>query len=112
MLYRARGQCKPRYGADTGQGFSSKPERCDRFQIIKAGYFTGGMAAQCQRKVAFSNATSVITDPDQFYTTLLNLNLNAVCTSVECVFNQFFDNRCRALNHLADSNLVCQPRRE
>ena len=67
------------------------------------------MPAQGQRQVRLFNTGAVVTHPDKFCPTLLDLHIDARGPGIQGIFNQLFNNRSRTFYHLPGSNLVGKP---
>ncbi|MCY1549519.1 hypothetical protein D9M68_856890 [compost metagenome] len=68
------------------------------------------MPGQRQRQIVRSDATTVVTHPQQLDPTLLDIHLDAPGARVQAVLEQFLDHRSRPLDHLARGDLVGQAR--
>ena len=111
-VFCTRRQSQSRYRTDRRQRLAAKTHGHNRFQIVEGDDLAGCMAAQCQRQVVLANATAIVTHAQQLYTALLGINVNAVGTGIQGVFDQFLDDVGRTLDHLASSNLVSEARRQ
>ena len=103
-----RGQRKAADRGDGRQRFAAEAQRGDGFQIIQRGDLAGGMTRHRQRQLFRRNAAAIVADADQPHAALFQIDIHAGGAGIEGVFDQFLDDRCRALDHLAGSDLVDQ----
>ena len=66
------------------------------------------MALKGDDGIIARHALAVIYDADQSLTARFNFNIDFSGSRVESIFQQFFDDRCRALDNLARSNFVSE----
>ena len=102
------GQCQPRHRRNGRQGLTAKSQRVHRFEVFNAVDLAGRMTRQSQRQIVAINASAVIANSDQPRAAGLHVNLDPGGSSIQAVFDRLFDNRGRALNHLARGNLIRQ----
>ena len=105
-------QGQARHGADRRQGLTAEPEAHDLLEVFQVANLAGGVTGQGQRQVIGRNAAAVVAHPQQLDAALLDVDINALGTGVEAVFQQLLDHRSRALDHLTGGNLVRQSRAE
>ena len=106
------GQRQPRHRGGAGQGFATKPEAGNAFQIAGGADLAGGVAADRQRQVARMNAVPVIGHANPLHAPLLDAHLNAPGARVQAVFHQFLDDGGGAFDHLAGGDLIGHRRRQ
>jgi hypothetical protein len=58
------------------------------------------------RQLVSSDAPAIVTHPYQSNAAALDIDLNAVRTGIQAVFDEFLDDRSRPLDHLACGDLV------
>ena len=91
--------------SDAGQGFTTKAQTGDPFQVIEAGDLAGGVPRQRQLQIIRRDAVAVVGQTDQLDTALLQIQANLAAAGIETVFQQFLDDGGRALDHLAGGDL-------
>ncbi len=96
------------HGADAGQRLAAKTETAYLLQIAQTVYLAGGVTAQGQREIVLADAATVIAHAHQAYAALLHFDFDLARARVQAVFQQFLDDRGRALNHLAGGDLAYQ----
>lgn len=64
------------------------------------------MASHCQRHILWVDTITIIADLNQPKPTLFNINADMGGVGIDGVFDQFFDNGCRACDHLASGDLI------
>ncbi len=110
-MSRIRGFAGHRHSCDRAnrrKGFTAKAVGGDSDQVVLAGNFAGGMSLYGQFQLAGGNATAVIAHPNGTNTTVIERHMNLRRSSVDRVLHEFFDDRCRALDHLAGGDLADQ----
>jgi hypothetical protein len=105
---RLAGQRQMRDRGDRRQRLAAKPERGDCLQIFQASDLAGGVARQRKRQFFPGDALAVVGDTDAADAALDQLHGDIPCAGIEAVFQQFFQGRCRALDHLSSGNLADQ----
>ena len=108
----AGGQGQPRHRSDAGQRLAAETQADHLLEILEAGDLAGGVAGQRQRQLRGSNAAAVVAHPDQPHPTLLHFDGDASRSGIQAVFQQFLDDRRRALDHFAGGDLADQLRRQ
>jgi hypothetical protein len=91
---------------DARQRFAAKAERRDGREFFGASQFARVVARNRAAQVVTLDAATVVLDADRLQTALAQIDDNAVRASIEAVFNEFLDDRCRTLDHLTGGNLV------
>ena len=66
------------------------------------------MSLDRQHQVGLVHAMSVVLDADQALSARCRGDRDALCSSIECIFDQFLDDAGRPLDDLAGGNLVDQ----
>ena len=64
------------------------------------------MSLEGQTGICVGHSNTIVNNLDEGSSGIFEYNLYVVGLSINGIFNQFFDDRGRALNHLASSNLV------
>lgn len=64
------------------------------------------MRTQREHQIVRVYATTVVTDANQCHAPLLDLDFDPRRARIQTVLQQLFDDRCRALDHLAGGDLV------
>ena len=111
LIRRARRQRQTRHRAYTGQRLTAKAQAADGFKIFQRSDLGGGMTTQGQRQIRLIDAATVIAQADQLDATLLGIQLDAIRSRVQAVFQQLLDHGSGPFNNLAGRNLVSQLRR-
>lgn len=106
----ARGQGQTGHRTDRSQRLAPKAQAHHPLKVFEVADLAGSVSRQRQRQVVTGNTAAVITHPQQLDPGLLDVNINALGTRVEAVFQQLFNHRGRAFNHFTRGNLVSQPR--
>ena len=70
------------------------------------------MSRQRQRDFVFVNTFAVIPNANQFLSTRDHIDLHCLCTRVQTVLDELFDDRRRAFDDLASGDLIDQVIRE
>jgi len=104
----APGRCDRRLGDGRyrGQRFAAKAERDEHREVVCARDFAGAMARQGERQLVGRDAVAVVANQDPPDTAVVELDVDAAGTGVECVFDEFLDDRGRAFNDFTGRNLV------
>ena len=92
---------------NAGQRLSAKAEGADAVKILFLQNFAGGMTHKGCGDILALNAAAVVLHRNLRNTAAPDLNRNASCTCVYCVFHQFLDHRGGAFYHLAGGNQLC-----
>ena len=66
------------------------------------------MSRQCETKLVFIDAASIITYANELLPTGYDIYVHAQRAGIQAVLDQFLDDRCGPLHHLAGSDLVNQ----
>jgi len=107
-----RSQGQTSNGADGSQRLTAKAQAHHPFKVFEVTNLAGGVTRQRQRQVVAGNTAAIVTHPQQLDPGLLDVHVDTLGAGVQAVFQQLFNHRCRALNHLARGNLVGQARAE
>ena len=59
------------------------------------------MTLHGQKKVVLTHAATIIDNGDARFSAMLDFDIDTRCASINCIFNYFFDNGSRPLNHFA-----------
>jgi hypothetical protein len=93
-------------GGDTAQRLPPKAQGTHIEQVVKAGYFAGGVAGKGQRQLLACYARAVVGDTYGRQPAVAQLDRNAGRTCVDGVFGQLLDHGKGTLHHLAGGNFV------
>ena len=96
---------KARDSGDACERLATKTERMDPQQITLTRELACGMPEDAQGKVIERHPFAVIPDEDLTLATVLDVDDDTLTFCVDCVLDQFLDNRCGALDHLSGGDL-------
>ncbi len=91
---------------DGRQGFAPKSERCDGQQVLYVAEFAGGVSLESEQRVVAQHAAAVVRDPDQMAAAGFDIDFELGCAGVQRIFDQFFDDGSRTLDHFSGCDLV------
>ncbi len=109
---RARQQGKARDRRDTGERLAAKTKCGDVLQIGERRNFARRMGFDREADILGRHADTVIGDANEVATTLPNLDPHGERTRIQCVLDEFLDDRCRTFNDLARRDLTDEFGRE
>jgi hypothetical protein len=88
------------------QRFAAKPKSVNRGEIVGAVNLARRVPIEREARVVRAHAVAVILDAHEPLSPHLDVDLNAPRARVDGVFDQFFDDRCRALDDLTCGDLI------
>src|SRR6266511_3872319 len=91
LVGRARDHLDIRYGGDTGQCLTAKPQRRQRLQVVNVPDLTGREALQRQRGLLGMHAAAVIRHLDETPSPVDQLDVNTRTASIEGIVDEFLD---------------------
>ena len=100
------------YSADTGQSLAAKAHGGDAEQVVIAGEFAGGVLGERQSQFLGGDAAAIVGDADEVPAAFGDFDGDVGRAGVDGVFDEFFDDRGRALDHLAGGDAINQRRRK
>src|SRR5215470_17015230 len=89
------------HSSDTCQRLTSEAKRTDMFQVINPGYLTRRMPGKRQLQLIARDTRAIIRHTDKLQTAVHQINPNLFSSSINAVFDQFFDNGRGSLNHFS-----------
>ena len=95
-----------RDGGNRGQRLAAEPHGGEREQVIGAANLGGAVPLEGQARVGVGHAHAIVNNLYQCPSGILEDNLDVVGTGINGVLHQLLDDRGRALDYLASSNLV------
>ena len=97
-----------RHRCDRGKRLTSETECADTGKVSQTSDLLRRMSLKAKDRVVAGHALAVITYRDKPTAAEFDIDLNASCSGVDRIFDQFFDDGCRTLNDLARGDLICQ----
>ena len=106
-----RRNIQPRNRANRWQSLTTKPERRNVGEVaVRQFRCRVTINGKCQ--IVWRHTLTIINDANETTPTFLQSNLNALCASIQCVFDKLFDGGSWTFHHLARRNAVNQNRIE
>ena len=112
ILRSAGIQLDMRHGGDRRQCLSAKAHRLDGFQAVFVVQFGGCVPQKGNPRVLRSHAAAVVGNADHGRAAVADLHRHMLRSGIKGILHQFFDDRCRALDHLAGCDQVGDMRRQ
>ena len=103
---RAGAEHEMRDGGDARQGFSAETERADAVEVRRDADLAGGVAMHGESCILGRHALAVVLDTNQCPPALLDGHGDSACACIECILDEFLDNRSGPLDHLTGRDLV------
>ena len=96
----------PRNARNAREGFAAKPHCGQGQKVVRRAKLGRGVALETQRGILWPHALPIILNGDAVASGILEFHRHTVRPSVQGVFHQFLDHRCRALDDFAGGDLV------
>jgi hypothetical protein len=107
---RAGQQLHPRHRRNAGQGLASEAKGPHRFDITRRVDLTRGEAFKGQRHILGRDPRPIVGDTDQLAASVLYVDADVLCPSIEGILKQFFHHTRWALNDLPGGDLLLEVR--
>src|SRR5438128_5657005 len=104
LIGRACDHLYIRYGGDTGQCLTAKPQRRQRLQVVNVPDLTGREALQRQRGLLGMHAVTVISHLDETPSPVDQRDVNTRATGIVGIVDEFLDHRGGALDDFSSRN--------
>ncbi len=99
-------QLHPGDGGDGGQRFPPEPQGADGLQVVLGAQLAGGVPEKGDGGLVRVDAATVVGDPDQGHTPVLDLHRQLIRPGVDGVLHQLLHHGGGPLHHLAGSDQV------
>ena len=94
--------------ASTRTSLGHPEARTETRALVESALNTSRLSVRpvAEKSVIWLHSTTVIRDTNELPSTSLNLNADLLCSRIDAIFDQFFNDRSGALNHFTCSNLI------
>ncbi|OPZ13745.1 MAG: hypothetical protein BWZ06_01285 [Bacteroidetes bacterium ADurb.BinA261] len=96
-----------RYGCYRRQGLTSESHRVQRKKIVGISDFRCGMSFKSHASVSYRHSIAIVYHLYECSTRIFNNNLDMGRARIYRIFDQLLDYRCRPLDNLSGSDLIC-----
>jgi hypothetical protein len=100
------GEGEVRNTGNRWEGFPTKPERGDFKEVISGDDFARCMALNGKHGIDRTHPAAIVPNDNQPTTTILDMYIDAGCSSIHGILNQLFDDAARPLDNFSCSDLV------
>jgi hypothetical protein len=105
---RAAGQHEMGDRGNRGQRLAAEAQCQDRFEFVQRGDLAGGVAHQRDGQFVGGDAAAVVGDDDASHAAFLEPDTQLRGAGVECVLEQFLDDRRGPFHHFTGGDLADQ----